>query len=119
MLFWEQQHHIIAIEQSRQQRARDVLANKEEFVKIKDYVFDNYILYVWNQIRMLLMMKGERPVKPCSGNTKSSIGIPCSHDIFILREQNKPIFEPFIFHLHWFIERLVPGDVFDNIKPII
>ena len=50
-------------------------------------------------IRML-PAKGERPEKPYSGNTKSSIGIPRSHDIFMLQEQNRPILERSMFHPH-------------------
>ena len=42
------------------------------------------------------------------------MGIPCSHDIWLLRESGRMHIQRNMLHRHWFIERPEPGHIFPD-----
>ncbi|RKF60755.1 hypothetical protein OnM2_047084 [Erysiphe neolycopersici] len=113
MLFWSNQRENILTKQMNHQRSRKNLSQKEIFRLIKDYVYDNCLDHLWAEYSKL-PKDGSRPEKPCTGLIKRSMGIPCSHDLWLLRESGHIHIKRNMIHKHWFIERPKPGYTFPD-----
>ncbi|RKF63508.1 hypothetical protein OnM2_025091 [Erysiphe neolycopersici] len=113
ILFWSNQRENILIKQMNHQRSRKILAQKDLFLKIKDHVYGNCLEHLWAECSKL-RRDDSRPEIPCTGLVKSSMGIPCSHDLWLPRESGRLYIQRNMLHSHWFIERPEPGHIFPD-----
>lgn len=111
--FWSSM--LINLQQSKadKQRSRKQVADHTEFTKIRNKVFDNCLEHLWGQIR-ILPVNGDRPPKPCTGNFKKSMGLPCLHDIWRMKHEGKIYIQMRMIHPHWHIIRPSTDTIFED-----
>lgn len=87
----------LATTRVQQQRSRKAIADRSQFVKIREYVYENCLDHIWRQT-IQLPVTGERPHRPCTGNYKKSMGLPCIHDLWLLRKSGQFVLQ--LRHIH-------------------
>jgi len=80
----------------------------------------------WKAVDLVMEHRQRNPArayKPCSGQFRREMGLPCAHDWERIEESDHQYFRPADFHRHWFwlsekrrADDHLTADIFDNVS---